>query len=311
MVSNTSNTKNIKQNKALTVISVIVLLWIIGFVSAKIIHSTFEEDLVTNGIAVIQIHGPITIDATNTLSFSSISSSSILSNLEKAQKNKNIKAIILDINSPGGAVVASKELSNIIKRSEKHVVALIREVGASGAYWIASSADKIVADQLSITGSIGVSASYFDLSGLLERYDIEYEQLTAGSRKELGTPYKEISSQERIILQKKIDRIHEVFIEDVSKNRNLNPQRTAQISTGEFYLGEEAFKLNLVDVLGGRAEALAEAQNLANLTKPQIVEYKEKKSFLDFFTRTTAYYIGKGIASELRSYEDSSLSIKA
>jgi len=311
MVSDTRNTKNVKQNRTLTVIGVIILLWIIGFASAKIIQSNFEDELITNGVAVVQIHGPITIDSTNTLTFSSVSSSSILSNINKAQKNKNIKAIILDINSPGGAVVASKELARVVKESEKPVIAWIREVGASGAYWIASSADKIVADPLSITGSVGVSASYFDISGLLERYDIEYEQVTAGSRKELGTPYKDLGNQERIILQKKIDRIHEIFIKEVAENRNLNSQQIAQISTGEFYLGEEAFKLNLVDTLGGRKEVMQEVQKLTNLTNPQVVEYKEKKSFLDFFTRTTAYYIGKGIASELSPSKDNSISIKA
>lgn len=314
MVSNIrsgQNNKDIKQNKFVVVVSILILIWIIGFASAKIIEVAFGEDLITEGIAIVQIHGPITIDSTNTLTFRASSSSSILSNIEKAQKNKNIKAIILDINSPGGAVVASRELSKVIKESEKPVVAWIREIGASGAYWIASSADKIVADSLSITGSIGVTASYLDLSGLLEKYDIEYQELAAGSKKELGSPFKDLTSQERLILQKKIDRIQEVFIQDVTENRDLNPQQVAKISTGEFYLGEEAFQLGLVDVFGGRKEALAEAQGLANLTNLDIVEYKEKMSILDFFTKTTAYYIGKGIASELSSNKISSIEIKA
>ena len=305
------NNKDVRQNKFVVVVSVLVLIWIIGFASAKIIEVAFGEDLITEGIAIIKIHGPITIDPTNTLTLTAGSSSSILSNIEKAQEDKNIKAIILDINSPGGAVVASRELSKVIKESEKPVVAWIREVGASGAYWIASSADKIVADSLSITGSIGVSASYLDLSGLLEKYDITYQELTAGSKKELGNPLKDLTAQERLILQKKIDRIQEVFIQDVVENRDLNPQQVAKISTGEFYLGEEAFQLGLVDVFGGRKEALAEARELANLTKLDVIEYKEKMSILEFFTKTTAYYIGKGIASELSSNKVPSIEIKA
>ena len=122
------NNEEVKQNKFVVVVSVLVLIWIIGFASAKIIEVAFEEDLITGGIAIVQIHGPITIDSTNTLTFIASSSSSILSNIERAQKNKNIKVIILDINSPGGAVVASRELSKVIKESEKPGVALIREV---------------------------------------------------------------------------------------------------------------------------------------------------------------------------------------
>lgn len=313
MVSNTRNTKNkIKQNKFVIVVSVLIFIWILSFASAKIIEITMDEEFVTNGIAIVPIHGPITIDSTNTLTFRASSTSSILSNIEKAEKNNNIKAIILDINSPGGAVVASRELSKTIKETKKPVVAWIREVGASGAYWIASASDEIVADPLSITGSVGVSASYFDLSGLLEKYNIEYEQLTAGSKKELGSPFKDLTNQERLILQKKINRIQEIFIQDVAENRNLNHQQINKISTGEFYLGEEALQLDLIDTLGGKKEALAAAQELANLTKPNVVEYKEKKSLLDFLTKTTAYYIGKGIASELSSNQvDKSLDIKA
>ena len=129
--------------------------------------------------------------------------------IDSAKKDVRIKGVIFKINSPGGSVVGSKEIGNAIKKLGKPSVAVIREVGASGAYWVASSADVIIADELSITGSIGVISSYLQFSKIMEEYGITYERLVGGEHKDMGVPYKQLSKEEQIIMQKKINIIPE------------------------------------------------------------------------------------------------------
>lgn len=292
------------------IIWVLVTLFIISFISAKLIGD--NNQVSGTGIALIKIHGPITSEGSDSILGSGASSTRIMRDLQKAKDNSGIKAVILEINSPGGTVVASREIAHAVKNLGKPTVAWIREVGASGAYWISSSADKIVADQLSITGSIGVTSSYLEFSELLGEYGIGYEKLTAGEFKGLGNQFSKLTARERQILQLKIDRIQEVFIEEVSKNRKLNKQQQIEIKSGLFYLGEEAKALNLVDVLGNKETAIKIARDLANLENGKIIEYKEKRSVLDLLsklTKTSAYYMGKGLGAELKISRDISISI--
>src|SRR3989344_4529148 len=206
-------------------------------------------------VALIPIEGEITEDGASGLGSSSVSAREVVDFIEEADKNPQVEVLLLDINSPGGSAVASDEIAAAVKKSTKPVVALIREAGASGAYWIASSTDHILANRMSITGSIGVISSYLEFSGLMEKYGIGYEQLTAGERKDLGTPYRKLTDQEKKILQQKLDKIHSFFIEEVAANRHLEVSTVQKIATGEFLLGVEALELGLVDQLGGKEEA--------------------------------------------------------
>src|SRR3989344_3990976 len=280
-------------NKLPIILQILLLIFIVSFVSANIIQYSIGEGVVNDGIAVIKIKGPITTEeATSSLFGEVVSSSSILENLEKANTNPSIKGIILEINSPGGTVVASREIALAVKDLDKPVVAWIREIGTSGAYWVASAADEIVADELSITGSIGVTSSFLEFSGLFEKYGIGYEELTSGEHKEIGSPFKKLTPTERSLIQKKLDIIHETFINEVAENRNLDKEHVRGASTGVFYLGTEAKELGLVDHLGGKELAVERTKTLTNITHPEIVEYKERKTVFDYLTRISSYYIG-------------------
>ena len=193
----------------------------------------------------------------------------------------NIKAILFEINSPGGTAVASEEIVNAVKKSKKYKVAWIRDQGASGAYWIASAADKIVASPLSITGSIGVLGSYLEFSGLLTRYNITYERMVGGKYKDLGTPYRELTDEERILFQRSIDELHDYFMQDVAKNRDIPENKIREIATGMFYTGKQAKELNLVDVLGGKEEALM----------LMLLNIKRKKVFLAHYTECSQIFL--------------------
>jgi len=294
------------------IIGILLLIWILGFLVSKIID-TKDTKVLQDEILVIPIKGIISTSSSS-LPFESSGANvdSILSQLKKAKESSTIKAVVLEINSPGGTVIASRELANAVKNLGKPSVAVIREVGASGAYWIASSADVIIADELSITGSIGVMGSYLQFSKIMQDYGITYERLVAGEYKDLGTPFKELEQDERNILQSKLNKIQDVFINEVKVNRNLTDIR--RISTGEFFLGIEAKELGLIDKFGNREVAIEEAKKLAKLKSPRVVEFKEKRSLLDLLGKVSAsnfYYLGRGIGSELIKLENPSLKINA
>ena len=282
-----------------TAILVIIIIWVISFLISNFFKG-FSTSKIGNRIAVIQIYGPITLSQDNGFfELNSASANNILDALKKANEDPTIKGIILEINSPGGTVVASEEIANAVKKTKKPKVAWIREEGASGAYWIASSTDKIVADPLSVTGSIGVIGSYLEFAGLMEKYGLKYEQLTSGKYKDTGSPFKTLSDDEKTFLQNKINKIHDFFIDQVSKNRNIPRHKIEEIANGAFYLGIEAKDLGLIDILGGKDEAIGEVKKLANIKDAYLVTYQRKPSFLDFFSRIIAYssfYVGQGFS---------------
>jgi len=292
-------------NKLRFIVIFLLVIWLIGYGVANLIGDT-DNGGVVNNIALIPIKGTITADdgSQGTLFSSGGSSSSVIVDfIQRANEDDNIKGIILEINSPGGTVVASKEIADAVKNSNKPVVAWIREVGASGAYWVASASDIIVADPLSITGSIGVIGSYLEFSGLMEDYGVGYEDLKAGEYKDAGTPFKKLTNDEKDLLQSKLDTVHEYFIDEVAANRRLGVKDVRQVANGMFYLGGEAKQLGLVDVLGGRAEVDSAIMRLTNVKEVKIVSFQRKTSVLDILGRVTnenSYLVGKGIGDSLK-----------
>ena len=263
-------------------IFVIIGLWILSYLIVNVIT---EGDFKQGNTAVIKIKGPIMVENTKTLFTEGTSSTEIIRLLEKAEKNQNVKAILLDINSPGGSAVASDEIATKIKESNKTVIAWIRELGTSGAYWIASSSDKIIANKMSITGSIGVTASYLQFSGFLNDKNITYQRMVAGDYKDLGSPFKELTEEEKTLFQKQLDKIHDFFLEEIKENRNLDDSTIQNVKDGRFFLGFEAKELNLVDVLGGKKEVLQAIKKSINKT-PELEDYGKRKGFFERITST-------------------------
>jgi len=205
-------------------IFVLILLTIIGFFAVGIIALFVGVDVesLSGNVALIDIDGIILGSKDSNFLFESVTSSpETIELIEKADKNPNIKAIILEINSPGGSAVASEEIANAVKKVNKTTVAWVREAGASGAYWVASASDHIVANRVSITGSIGVIASYLEFPGLLEDHNITYRRLVAGKYKDIGSPFKEMTPQENAIFQRNLDDIRDYFVSAVAENRNM------------------------------------------------------------------------------------------
>ena len=283
----------------------IVLIWLLTFSVSKIITSS--QILAEDEIAIINIEGELSTLQQYPFSLQP-PTSSVINNLDKASKNNNIKAIILVINSPGGTVIASKEIADFIAGIDKPVISVIREIGTSGAYWIASSSDLIIADELSITGSIGVTSSYLEFSGLMDKLGVNYEQLSVGEYKELGNPFQQLTLEEKAILDSKLQLIHAAFLKKIQEKRTI--KNIEKVKTGEFFLGSEALELGLVDKLGNLDTAVQEAKALAGIKEARLVIMEEQKdtlSLLSLFSSQSSYFIGRGIGAELKQPSFSSV----
>lgn len=290
-----------KRNKWLYALLVIAGLTILSFfISSLILIFSGNDFVVLDGnTALIELTGTITAENAGFL-FEDVASSEDIANLiKKANDDDRIKAIIFRINSPGGSPVASEEIAYEIKKTNKTTVAWIRETGASGAYWIASSADYIVASRMSVTGSVGVIASYLGFSGFLEEHNVSYERLVAGELKDMGSPFKDLTENERLLLEKTISLMHQYFIEEVAENRNLSKSAISKISAAGIYLGSEAKELGLVDELGGRDEVISYIESRIG-EEVKIVEYKRGKGLLSSLSEAANekfFYVGKGIGN--------------
>lgn len=287
-------------------------IWIIVFLLVLVLFASIMtscialfsqgsiESLPSGNVALIKIEGVITSTGDSGFFGEPVASADVINEfIDKADKNKEIKAIIFEINSPGGSAVASEEIASRINRLNKTTVSYIREVGASGGYWIASETDRIFASRMSITGSVGVIASYLEFSGLLNRYNVTYQRLVAGEHKDIGTPLRKLTPIEEELLQEQLDQIHGFFLDEVKQNRKLNDKQVKEIETGIFFIGAKAKELNLIDDFGGKDEAIAYVEQQIK-EKAVIAEYKSEPTLLELLgslMNKNSFYLGQGIGS--------------
>ena len=283
-------------NKFFKVLIFLAFLWILSYGIAYFIVS---DKTISNEdtIAIIPINGMITLNGESTLLQSSTSAQDIVDKIDDALENENVKAIVFEVNSPGGTVMGSKKVADAIDNIEKPTVAVITEHGTSGAYWAASQTDFIIADELSILGSISVLGSYLDFSGLLNDYNITYQRLVTGDYKDISTPYKELSEEEEELLMLRLEDIHDYFVTDVAEGRNMPKEDLDKLSEGLFYLGLNSIDLGLIDGLGDKDTAIEKAKELSNVTDGDITEYVEEESWLDSLMVYSSFHIGQGIGS--------------
>lgn len=243
-----------KRNSLFVTITIIVFLLLLASLISGCASLMLPQQQSGN-VAVIPVHGVISPTSSQSLhSQSATGSQSIVDKIERAHRSDEIEAIVLDINSGGGAPVASAEIAQAVKNVDKPTVAWIRDVGASGAYLVASSADTIIAHDFSTTGSIGVTSSYLEFSGLLDEHNITYNRQVAGYYKDMGSPFKEMTPSEKRIYTELLDSVHEEFIRKIASNRNMSVEDVTSLADGRIYLGGEAEKNGLVDVLGSKIE---------------------------------------------------------
>lgn len=286
-------------------IAVVIILLVLGFfgiIFAGIISLAFigasGDSQAYGNVAFIPVKGIIlTGGRTSFLDESIASSTQIVEWIEEADSDPSVDAIVMEIDSGGGAPVASEEIANALSRANKTTVAWIREVGASGAYWVSSACDHIVASRMSITGSIGVTGSYLELSGLLERFNVTYQGLYAGELKEAGSPYKELTEDERQNIMATINALHEIFISEVSSNRGMPSQEVRDLATGEVFIGLQAEENGLVDELGGKEQVITYLEENLGITVDER-RYSRPVSLVDMLrgvSTEVSYNVGRGI----------------
>lgn len=201
-------------------------------------------------------------------------SDAFVETLDDLGEDSSVGAVVVRIDSPGGAVAPSQEMYDAVRRlgEIKPVVASLGSVAASGGYYVASAADVIVANPGTLTGSIGVILQLTNLQGLMEKVGVQAEIVTAGAQKDMGSPFRALTEKERAIFQAMADEVHTQFIDAVAAGRGLSGEAMRRVSTGRTFTGEQARELGLVDELGGLHEAVAVAADRAGIEGEPRVE---------------------------------------
>lgn len=287
-----------KENLIITIILLLCIASIgVGVYSILLRKSEIVEEVLfpkellpkKKKIGVVNIYGMISFP-TDTSGFYPRASSTeyIIRQLKKFQKDTSICAVILRINSPGGTVAAVQEIYQQVqnlKKAKKKVIVSIGDIAASGGYYIACAADKIVANHGSLTGSIGVIMSLPNIQGFLEKVGVRFNVIKSGEHKDIGSPFKNMSEEEKMILQGVIDNAYHQFFNVVADNRNkIGKEKLMKLADGRIFTGEQAKQVKLIDELGTYEDAIKLTAKLANIEGEPIIVEEEKsfKRLLDF-----------------------------
>jgi len=203
--------------------------------------------------------------------------------LQKAEKDDRVRALIVRINSPGGTITASDvlyhELLAFKERRKVPVIAAIMDVGASGCYYAALAADTIVANPTTVTGSIGVVMVTVNAQGLLEKIGVAPLAIKSGPMKDAGSPFRSLTEPERAVFQAIIDEMYGRFVGLIVKARKLPEDRVRAAADGRVYTAEQALRLGLVDRIGYLEDVVALAKERAGLTEARVVMYHRPKEY--------------------------------
>ncbi|MGD1995287.1 MAG: signal peptide peptidase SppA [Anaerolineae bacterium] len=239
-------------------------------------------------VVVIPLEGLI---ATQTEAYAeTITPEQVSELLERAEADSLIQAIVLRIESPGGGVVASNEIYHMIRETEKPVVVSMGSVAASGGYYIACAADHIVANPDTLTGSIGVISQFPNAEELMEKIGVEVVVIASGSAKDIGSPFRDMTEEERAIWERIISETYEAFVAVVAERRDLSPERVRELADGRVYTGRQALETGLVDQLGTLEDAVAKAAELGDIEgKPEVLELEPPPSLYELLTDFQAH----------------------
>jgi len=260
-----------KTNRPITLVLIILGIAILSFGTLMAIVLSLSRSTPTlslsNKIGVIPINGVIR-DA-----------DAITEQLIAFRDDKQIKAIILRINSPGGGVGPSQEIYSETRRTTKtkKVVASLGSVAASGGYYVASAADSVVANPGTLTGSIGVLMEFVRFEELLKKIGVEMQVIKSGKFKDIGSPNRKMTKEEREILTRLIEEIRNQFVTAVSQGRNMPEEKVLELADGRVFSGREAKRLGLVDSLGNFQDAVNVAKRMAHIRGKVKLVYPVKK----------------------------------
>lgn len=268
------------------------LFFIVLYLSARLTGGISSAALPVVGsgrVALVKIEGVL------------LTSDHVVDELHDYAEDSSIKAIIIRIDSPGGGVVPSQEIYNAVKYAKKEgkkVVVSMGSVAASGGYYVAAAADKIVANPGTLTGSIGVKMEFANLEKLLEKIGVQGMVVKSGEYKDIGSPFRSMTEPEKKLLQSVIDDVHSQFILAVAEGRHLQEADVRAIADGRIFTGQQALALKLVDQMGDLSDSIQLAGSLAGIKgKPAIIEKRKKIPFFEYLKEESATWIADVITS--------------
>jgi protease-4 len=271
----------------LAVFAVVLILVTAGGTTAPAVYD--EEYVSGDGpdkVAVVPVEGVIA-PADDTLGgvLPTSTPEGLADALSQAGSDPSVVAVVLEINSPGGGVTASDEMHQSVldfeENTGKPVVVSMGDVAASGGYYISTAADRIVANETTLTGSLGVIFEITNFAEAADKYGIKQVVIKSGKYKDIGSAFREMTPEERGIFQSIVDESYAQFVDVISEGRDIPEERVREIADGRVYSGLQAKKLGLVDSFGGLDEASATAGNLADTSATTVIRYVQQPSFTD------------------------------
>ena len=279
----------------------VIFVLIVVVAALRIGGSIGQSVFPSYNAAEVAVEGPITRDSGGGVPFSAPGSpgaDDIVGLIEEADADDNAEALVLKLNTPGGAVVPSDDIRLAAKAFDGPTVAYATDVCASGGYWIASGCDELWAREGSVVGSIGVRGSRMTAADLLNKAGVEYEQLTAGEYKEAGVPFSDLEDHEREYLQGIIDDYYDQFVETVAEGRGTDPEAIRD-TEAKVFLGDTAAEMGLVDDIGTREDVEARLEELleADVETTELEPSTGVAERLRGGAERVAYAAGAGVAA--------------
>ncbi|MEW6584782.1 MAG: signal peptide peptidase SppA [Nitrospirota bacterium] len=251
----------------------IFLFLFLFLVVISLIFALLQKNIpIGEKVALVRVEGPL-FDSKDTID-----------ELKNHLKDPSIKAIVLRVDSPGGAVAPSQEIYEEVRKAvaKKKIVVSMGSVAASGGYYISAPASRIFANPGTLTGSIGVIMEIPNIEGLMNKIGIKTEVIKSGKHKDIASMFRGVGKEEKEILQNVLDNVHEQFITAVAEGRKMLREDVKKIADGRIFTGEQALKAGLVDELGNLDDAIKSAASLAGIKgEPVVVSKKERLSVID------------------------------
>jgi protease IV len=213
--------------------------------------------------------------------------------IKKATEDTNVRAVVLRINSPGGTVTASdiifRELDTFRRTAKIPIVAVMMDVAASGGYYVALAADTIVAHPTTVTGSIGTIMIGVNAQGLMQKLGLSATTIKSGEHKDMGSPFRTLTPEERAIFQSVIDEMHGQFVTKVAERRRLPIDRARALATGQVYTAQQALASGLIDRIGYMPEAIETAKQASGVTEARVIVYHRPREYrATYYARSDA-----------------------
>ncbi len=272
------------------VVGGIVIVFLVLFVAVMAFFGSGSALPLGEKVGVVELIGPI------------MDSDKAVREIDEFRRDDSILAVILRVDSPGGGVGPSQEIYTEVVRlaAAKPVVVSMGSVAASGGYYVAAPAQRIVANPGTITGSIGVIMNFTNYQDLFDKIGLKSDVITSGKHKDIGSPVRPMTDDDRAILQGLINDVHQQFVTAVATGRNLDIDVTSKLADGRIFTGRQAQEAGLVDDLGNFRDAVGIAAELADIDgEPRLVYPPQpKKDFIQYFLEETASQLHRGLREE-------------